>query len=187
MAVLELQYGRVCSTVRYSGRCPLAGFSWERERPDWQEELRGNGSVTDIKESAFLGAGDELVACASDLGHVLIFDSETAECVNILLADSEILNCVVSHPFQPVLATSGIDSEVRVWAPGRCAEGSLKNFPDGSRLWLPTDATVEWRMLGQRPGEIRRFPWKGRSKRAFTDPSVCDVIVASGTIFWPRF
>ena len=142
----------------------------------------GTGAVRAVKLIS-LGAGDELVACASDLGHVLIFDSETAECVNILLADSEILNCVVSHPFQPVLATSGIDSEVRVWAPGRRAEGSpLKNFPDS-----PTDATVERRMLGQRPGEIRRFPWKGRSKRAFTDPSVCDVIVASGTIFWPRF
>ena len=148
-----------------------------------QRYVGARNELTDIKESAFLGAGDELVACASDFGHVLIFDSETAECVNILLADSEILNCVVSHPFQPVLATSGIDSEVRVWAPGRCAEGSpLKNFTDS-----PTDATVERRMLGQRPGEIRRFPWKGRSKRAFTDPGVCDVIVASGTNFWPRF
>ena len=152
-----------------------------------QRYVGARNELTDIKESTFLGAGDELVACASDFGHVFIFDAETAECVNIILADSEILNCVVGHPFQPVLATSGIDSEVRVWAPGRCAKGTPRNFT-GS----PTDATVEERMAPS--GAI--LPtylggWDplglGRNQRAFTDPGICDVIMASGTSFWPRF
>ena len=145
-----------------------------------QRYVGARNDLTDIKESTFLGAGDELVACASDLGHVLIFDAETAECVNIILADSEILNCVVGHPFQPVLATSGIDSEVRVWAPGRCGESSSQDFT-GS----PTDATVAQRMA---PSAASPYPrGLGRNQRTFTDPGICDVIMASGTRFWPRF
>ncbi|KAJ1488744.1 hypothetical protein T484DRAFT_1886895 [Baffinella frigidus] len=34
-------------------------------------------------------------------------------------ADNEVVNCVEAHPFLAVLATSGIDSDVKVWVPTR--------------------------------------------------------------------
>lgn len=37
--------------------------------------------------------------------------------VKVLAADEDVANCVQPHPYLPVLATSGIDSVVRLWAP----------------------------------------------------------------------
>ncbi len=34
-----------------------------------------------------------------------------------LRADDHIVNCVRAHPIDPVIATSGIESSVKLWAP----------------------------------------------------------------------
>ncbi len=34
-----------------------------------------------------------------------------------LNADDHILNCVRTHPIDPVIATSGIESNIKLWAP----------------------------------------------------------------------
>lgn len=36
-------------------------------------------------------------------------------------ADSQVVNCVQGHPSLPVLATSGIESAVRLWSPAEPA------------------------------------------------------------------
>ena len=69
---------------------------------------------TDIKEAVFVGRDDEIVACGSDHGHVMLFDAASGELLRLLWADSEVANCVQSHPTLPVLATSGLDDVVRV-------------------------------------------------------------------------
>jgi WD40 repeat protein len=38
-------------------------------------------------------------------------------CVRVLAADEDVANCVRCHPTLPVLATSGIDSVVKLWSP----------------------------------------------------------------------
>jgi len=72
---------------------------------------------TDIKEAAFLGSNDDLVACGSDDGRVFIYDASTGECIKLLQADDDIVNCVQPHPTLPVIATSGIEPVVRLWSP----------------------------------------------------------------------
>ena len=72
---------------------------------------------TDIKEAAFLGSNDDLVACGSDDGRVFIYNASTGECIKLLQADDDIVNCVQPHPTLPVIATSGIEPVVRVWSP----------------------------------------------------------------------
>lgn len=74
--------------------------------------------ATDIKEAAFLGQRDELVAAGSDDGRVFIYNSETGEVVQALQADEDVANCVQPHPSLPLLATSGIESVIRLWSPG---------------------------------------------------------------------
>lgn len=68
---------------------------------------------TDIKEAIFVGDKDEVVACGSDRGHVLLFDSHTGELLRLLWADTEVANRVQCHPTLPVLATSGLEDVVR--------------------------------------------------------------------------
>ena len=42
--------------------------------------------------------------------------------IQALKADEDVVNCVQPHPSQPVFATSGIESIIRVWSPGEGAE-----------------------------------------------------------------
>ncbi|KAK9827817.1 hypothetical protein WJX74_003555 [Apatococcus lobatus] len=72
---------------------------------------------TDIKEACFLGQNDELVAAGSDDGNVFIYSVATGLPVRVIKADNDVANCVQCHPHLPVLATSGIESIVRVWSP----------------------------------------------------------------------
>ncbi|KAK9863498.1 hypothetical protein WJX84_002533 [Apatococcus fuscideae] len=72
---------------------------------------------TDIKEACFLGQNDELVAAGSDDGNVFIYSVATGQPVRVIKADSDVANCVQCHPHLPVLATSGIESVVRLWSP----------------------------------------------------------------------
>ncbi|RWS05100.1 nuclear receptor interaction protein-like protein, partial [Dinothrombium tinctorium] len=70
---------------------------------------------TMIKESTFWG--DNFVMSGSDCGHIFIWDRITAELVMIMEADRHVVNCLQPHPFDPILASSGIDSDIKIWAP----------------------------------------------------------------------
>lgn len=53
----------------------------------------------------------------SDCGHVFIWNRHTGKVVSVLQADSRVVNRVRPHPFEPLLATSGIDYDVKLWTP----------------------------------------------------------------------
>ncbi|EIE23488.1 WD40 repeat-like protein, partial [Coccomyxa subellipsoidea C-169] len=72
---------------------------------------------TDIKEVTFLGDNDELVAAGSDDGRIFIYAAKSGLPIVALEADEDVANCVAPHPSLPVLATSGIESAVRLWSP----------------------------------------------------------------------
>ena len=63
-----------------------------------------------------------LLLLYSDCGHALIWDKRTGAAVRALRGDRRIVNCVESHPHDPVLATSGIDYSIKLWSP--CAPPS---------------------------------------------------------------
>lgn len=70
---------------------------------------------TMIKEANFWG--EDFVMSGSDCGHVFVWEKETAKLCMLLEADQHVVNCLQPHPFLPVLATSGIDYDVKIWAP----------------------------------------------------------------------
>ncbi|XP_033105303.1 DDB1- and CUL4-associated factor 6-like [Anneissia japonica] len=72
-------------------------------------------SRTMIKEAGFWG--DNLVLSGSDCGHVFIWDRHTTELLMLLEGDRHVVNCVQPHPYEPILATSGIDYDIKLWAP----------------------------------------------------------------------
>lgn len=53
----------------------------------------------------------------SDCGHVFVWDRYTCEIVMLLVADSHVVNCIQPHPSRPLLATSGVDHNVKLWSP----------------------------------------------------------------------
>ncbi|CAH1105725.1 unnamed protein product [Psylliodes chrysocephalus] len=72
-------------------------------------------SRTMIKEATFWG--DDYVMSGSDCGHVFIWNRHTADLKMLLQADQHVVNCLQPHPTLPILATSGIDHDVKLWAP----------------------------------------------------------------------
>lgn len=85
---------------------------------DMKRRYVGHCNVgTDIKQASFLGQKGEYVACGSDDGRWFIWEKKTGRLIKMLLGDEAVVNCVQSHPFDCAVATSGIDSTIKIWTP----------------------------------------------------------------------
>jgi len=83
---------------------------------DFRQRFLGHcNTSTDIKEANFFGNG--FVVAGSDDGNLYCWDRETSNICKVLQADESIVNCVQPHPYSCLLASSGIDPVVRLWAP----------------------------------------------------------------------
>ncbi|XP_027847934.2 WD and tetratricopeptide repeats protein 1-like [Aphis gossypii] len=72
---------------------------------------------TDIKEANFFGNKNQFIVAGSDDGLFFVWDKHTENNLLLLKGDSSIVNCVQPHPSEFMLATSGIDNEVKLWSP----------------------------------------------------------------------
>lgn len=61
----------------------------------------------------------------SDCGHVFIWNRQTGAIVSVLQADTRVVNRVRPHPHEPMLATSGIDYDIKLWAPSSGPENNI--------------------------------------------------------------
>eukprot|EP00037_Helgoeca_nana_P030349 m.374084 g.374084 ORF g.374084 m.374084 type:complete len:681 (+) comp28166_c0_seq14:3361-5403(+) len=87
------------------------------------QEYKGRtNSDTFAKDAAFV-LGSEWVATGGDCGHLYIWNVETGALVRRVVADRCVVNCVAAHPSLPVIAVSGIDSDVKVFACGETERG----------------------------------------------------------------
>lgn len=104
----------------------------------------GHCNVRTVKDANFFGLNDEYVVSGSDSGHLFIWDKKTSEIVNILQGDGEIVNViqgsllsihpqnqsryspVTGHPYEPVLAVSGIDSTIKIFSPDKRAQDDAR-------------------------------------------------------------
>ncbi|XP_075975087.1 WD and tetratricopeptide repeats 1 [Anticarsia gemmatalis] len=85
---------------------------------DYSQRFLGHcNTTTDIKEANFLGPDASYVAAGSDDGSMFIWCRKSGNIVRCLRADDSILNCIQSHPSTFLLATSGIETVVRLWSP----------------------------------------------------------------------
>ncbi|KAH7402758.1 WD and tetratricopeptide repeat-containing protein [Pyrenochaeta sp. MPI-SDFR-AT-0127] len=77
----------------------------------------GHCNVKTVKDVNYFGLQDEYVVSGSDSGHVFIWDRVTAQLVNILEGDGEVVNVVQGHPYEPTMAVSGIDHTIKIFSP----------------------------------------------------------------------
>jgi len=84
----------------------------------------GHVSEMTIKGVGFYGARDEYIISGSDDARVFIWDKKSGSIVTCLEGHDDVVNCVVSHPHQPMIATSGIDYCVKLWQ-------NFGNYPNG--------------------------------------------------------
>ncbi|XP_022183506.1 WD and tetratricopeptide repeats protein 1-like isoform X2 [Myzus persicae] len=85
---------------------------------DYHRRYYGHcNTSTDIKEANFFGSQNQFIVAGSDDGLFFIWEKNTENNLHILKGDSSIVNCVQPHPSEFLLATSGIDNEVKLWSP----------------------------------------------------------------------
>ncbi|KAG2692462.1 hypothetical protein I3843_08G054500 [Carya illinoinensis] len=85
---------------------------------DMKQRYVGHCNVgTDIKQASFLGQKGEYIASGSDDGRWFIWEKQTGRLIKMLLGDDAVVNCVQCHPFDSVVATSGIDNTIKIWTP----------------------------------------------------------------------
>ncbi|XP_057374937.1 DDB1- and CUL4-associated factor 6-like isoform X2 [Daphnia carinata] len=92
---------------------PIAKMKYEGHR----------NSRTAINEASFWGRCH--VMSGSDCGHVFIWNRQTGAIVSVLQADTRVVNRVRPHPHEPMLATSGIDYDIKLWAPSSGPENNI--------------------------------------------------------------
>lgn len=78
---------------------------------------------TAINEATFWGRRH--IMSGSDCGHVFIWDRFTGSVVGVLQADAHVVNRVRPHPYEPILATSGIDHDIKLWAPSSLENNAI--------------------------------------------------------------
>lgn len=95
--------------------------------PTYRPRVKYQGhrnSRTSIKKAIFWG--DKYVMSGSDCGRIMVWDKESAELKMAFQADKRVVNCLEPNPHHYVLATSGIDYDIKLW--------STQGFHDGPLL-----------------------------------------------------
>ncbi|KAE9538934.1 hypothetical protein AGLY_005516 [Aphis glycines] len=81
-----------------------------------KKRYRGHRNTrTLFKEATFWG--NDFIMSGSDCGHLFVWDRYTCEIVMLQTADSRVVNCIQPHPSRLLLATSGVDHNVKLWSP----------------------------------------------------------------------
>ena len=83
---------------------------------------KGHCNVRTVKDVNYFGRSDEYVVSGSDCGHMFIWERNTGKLLNVLKADSDVVNVMTGHPHEPMLAVSGIDHTIKIFSPDQRAQ-----------------------------------------------------------------
>lgn len=79
-----------------------------------------------IKSVNFYGPHSEYIISGSDCGNLFMWERNTQSIVHWSTADDEgVVNCLEPHSSFPIIATSGLDQDVKIWAPNSYKNVSL--------------------------------------------------------------
>ncbi|XP_043580889.1 DDB1- and CUL4-associated factor 8-like isoform X1 [Bombus pyrosoma] len=116
-----------CALYNYDGTEVLASYNDEDiylfdaispQPGDFAHKYEGHRNNATVKGVNFFGPKSEFVISGSDCGNIFIWDKNTEAIVNWMPGDEQgVVNCLEPHPHIPILATSGLDCDVKVWAP----------------------------------------------------------------------
>jgi len=88
-----------------------------------------------VKGVNYYGANSDYIISGSDCGRVFFWEKSSQQIVQVLKNDdaessSSIVNVLEPHPSFPYLATSGLDSDVKIWSPSATEPNKLENLPE---------------------------------------------------------
>uniref|UniRef100_A0A665WXU9 Uncharacterized protein n=1 Tax=Echeneis naucrates TaxID=173247 RepID=A0A665WXU9_ECHNA len=145
---------------------------------DYRRRYKGHRNNATVKGVNFYGPCSEFVVSGSDCGHIYLWDKYSARIVQFMEGDrGGVVNCLEPHPHLPGMATSGLDHDIKLWAPTAESPTGLKGLKevmkknkrerdeDSVRHGDQYDTQLLWFLM--RHMRNRRPP---RARREGTDP-----------------
>lgn len=131
-----------CAVYNYNGTEILASYNDEDiysfpAQPDngdplcdkFSHRFVGHRNNATVKGVNYYGPNSEFVVSGSDCGNIFFWDAHSEVIVNCLNGDENgVVNCLEPHPLLPILATSGLDDDVKVWMPKCSDEPQLQDL-----------------------------------------------------------
>ncbi|KAG2703097.1 hypothetical protein I3843_06G113600 [Carya illinoinensis] len=102
--------------------CPSAMDADEQSAPQVYE---GHRNCDTVKGVNFFGPNCEYVVSGSDCGRIFIWKKKGGELMRVMEADKRVVNCIECHPHTMVLASSGIESDIKLWTPKALERASV--------------------------------------------------------------
>ncbi|KAF3642988.1 DDB1 and CUL4-associated factor 8 [Capsicum chacoense] len=78
---------------------------------------KGHRNSETVKGVNFFGPKCEYVVSGSDCGRIFVWRKKGGDLVRVMEADKDVVNCIESHPHTAVLASSGIEYDIKIWTP----------------------------------------------------------------------
>ncbi|WVR07807.1 hypothetical protein IAU60_004850 [Kwoniella sp. DSM 27419] len=82
-----------------------------------RRSFKGARNVETVKDCNFLGTRADKVCSGSDDGNFFVWDKDTGRLEGIWEGDGSVVNVMEQHPTLPLIAVSGIDNTVKMFAP----------------------------------------------------------------------
>ncbi|ELU09524.1 hypothetical protein CAPTEDRAFT_156303 [Capitella teleta] len=123
----EIKANVTCAVYSHNGDEILATYNDEdiylfdsthSDGADYIHKYFGHRNNQTVKGVNFYGPHSEFIVSGSDCSNIFIWDKETENVVQYFHGDDGgVVNVLEPHPTCPILATSGLDHDVKVWAP----------------------------------------------------------------------
>ncbi|KAK3134596.1 hypothetical protein QOZ80_6AG0551160 [Eleusine coracana subsp. coracana] len=98
--------------------------------------FKGHRNIHTIKGVNFLGPNCDYVTSGSDCGHIFIWRKKDGQLIRVMKGDKRIVNCVEQHPSGIVVASSGIENDIKIWEPGECENPSITHIEEvEAEMW----------------------------------------------------
>ncbi|XP_006815197.1 DDB1- and CUL4-associated factor 8-like [Saccoglossus kowalevskii] len=85
---------------------------------EYIHKYKGHRNNATVKGVNFYGPQSEFIVSGSDCGNIFLWEKQTERIVQFMVGDEGgVVNCLEPHPSTAVLATSGLDHDVKIWSP----------------------------------------------------------------------
>lgn len=89
----------------------------EADLKDGPQVYKGHRNCETVKGVNFFGPKCEYVVSGSDCGRIFIWKKKSGELIRVMEADKQVVNCIEPHPHITMLASSGIENDIKIWTP----------------------------------------------------------------------
>ncbi|XP_039331572.2 DDB1- and CUL4-associated factor 8-like protein 1 [Saimiri boliviensis] len=105
--------------------------SSDTDGAEYVKRFKGHRNNDTIKDVKFYGPRSEFVVSGSDCGHIFFWEKSSCRIIQYMEGNrGGIVNCLEPHPYLPMLVTSGLDRDVKIWTPTAEAATELTGLKD---------------------------------------------------------